>query len=426
MSANRIMIEPTTYDHNDPLQSLDIEPRTDAPIAGEKSIAVGREGRMLHLYPSSVGYELQDELEYLSNRAMEPNIFCTGRFLAPAMPRMEDKTIHMAILRDEANGRYRARVLLPYSIERPGFSLGAPIIRAWANAFSPLGTPLVDAENAAESIDDFLDALGKPEAKLPSVLVLPDVRLDGQATQLFRAIAMSKNLPVMQTAEYERPKLESLLEGETYLANSVSRKHMRNLERLWRKLESEGEVVYKVARQPEEVRLRTEEFLLLEASGWKGRKRSALMNDRYRAAFAREAINNLAETDNVRIHTIDLNGQAIASLIVFVKAGEAYTWKTAYDEAYSAYSPGSLLMAQVTEWHLDDANIVRTDSLATPDHPLMSRIWTERYQMGTVIIGLNPNSDRDIRQVSTQLHLYRNTRNAARTLRNRIMALRHK
>ncbi|MFP3748012.1 GNAT family N-acetyltransferase, partial [Achromobacter sp. SIMBA_011] len=82
--------------------------------------------------------------------------------------------------------------------------------------------------------------------------------------------------------------------------------------------------------QPKDIRYRMEEFLALEASGWKGRKRTALVNDRYRAAFAREAITNLAEADAVRIHTIDLNGSAIASMVVFMTAGEAYTWKTAF------------------------------------------------------------------------------------------------
>lgn len=419
------MIETPHHGHESILGNLGPASPDRTPLAAKSKIPVGREGRALHFYASNAGYEVQDELDYLSNRAIEPNVFCTGRFLAPAMPRLEDRSVQLAVLRDENEGRYRARVLMPFSIERPGFSLGAPIIRAWANPFGPLGTPLVDAEGAAESIDNVLDALANPEAKLPSVLVLPDVRLDGQATSLFRAIAMSKNLPATQTLEYKRPKLESLLDGETYLANAISAKHLRNLGRLWRKLEKEGEVTYQVARQPDDVRLRMEEFLLLEAGGWKGRKRSAMIIDRYRAAFAREAINNLAASDNVRIHTLDLNGQAIASMIVFLMGGEAYTWKTAYDENYAAYSPGSLLMAQLTEWQLDDANIIRTDSCAVPDHPVMSRFWTEHYDMGTIVIGLKPNSDRDIRQVASQLHLYRNTRNAARLLRNRIMSLRH-
>ena len=164
-----------------------------------------------------------------------------------------------------------------------------------------------------------------------------------------------------------------------------------------------------------------EEFLALEASGWKGRKRSAMVNDGLRAAFAREAITNLAEADQVRIHTLDLNGQAIASMVVFIMAGEGYTWKTAFDEAYARFSPGKLLMAELTEWHLDDANIQRSDSCAVPDHPIMSRFWKEREPMGTVVIGLRPNADRDVRQVGAQLHMYRNTRNIARILRDKVL-----
>ncbi|MFM2279563.1 MAG: hypothetical protein RLZZ444_1794, partial [Pseudomonadota bacterium] len=112
-----------------------------------------------------------------------------------------------------------------------------------------------------------------------------------------------------------------------------------------------------------------------------------------------------------------------ASMIVLMMNGEAYTWKTAYNEDYAKYSPGKLLVAHLTEWHLDDANIVRTDSCAVPDHPIMSRLWSEREEMGTLVIGLTPNSDRDTRQVATQLHLYSNTRNMARLIREKIMSL---
>jgi hypothetical protein len=175
-----------------------------------------------------------------------------------------------------------------------------------------------------------------------------------------------------------------------------------------------------VARQPRDIRMRMEEFLLLEAAGWKGRKRSAMLSDRYRAALAREAVSNLAEIDQARIHTIDLGGKAIASMIVLMMNGEAYTWKTAFDENYARFSPGKLLMAQLTEWQLDDPNIVRTDSLATMEHPIMGRFWRERETMGTLIIGLTPHADRDVRQAGSQLHLYQNTRSVAKMIREKI------
>ena len=387
------------------------------------SIDLPRLGRTLSVYPAQAGYDLQEELDFLSNRAMEPNVFFTSRFLAPAMPRLEDRDVRIAVIRDETGERSRLRFLMPFSIEKPGFAIGAPIIRAWANSYGPLGTPLVDAENAAETVDNFLDAMGRDDNRLPSVLVLPDIRLNGPFAQMARAIAMSRNLPIDTTNEQMRPMLESLLDGEAYLKASIKSSHMREMRRQWGLIEKLGRVSYEIARQPADIRMRMEEFLLLEASGWKGKKRTAMLSDRLRAAFAREAVNNLAEIDAARIHTIDLEGRAIASMIVLLMNGEAYTWKTAFDEDFARYSPGKLLVAQLTDWHLDDANIVRTDSCAIPDHPIMSRLWKERETMGTLIIGLKENSDREVRQVGTQLHLYQNTRNVAKLIRQKIMSL---
>ncbi len=179
-------------------------------------------------------------------------------------------------------------------------------------------------------------------------------------------MALARDLPLTVTNEYQRPMLQSYEDGPNYLRAALNKNHLREIRRQFRMLSEKGSVTYNVARQPEEIRVRMEEFLALEASGWKGRKRSAMVNDRLRAAFAREAVTNLAEADAVRIHTLDLDGQAIASMVVFIMAGEAYTWKTAYDERYARYSPGKLLMADLTEWHLDDANIERTDSCAVP------------------------------------------------------------
>lgn len=395
---------------------------TARPLA-ERDIAVGRPGRHLAIYPARAGYELQEELDFLTNRALEPNVFFSGRFLAPAMPRLEDRVIRLMLMRDETETHSRMRLMLPFSVEKPGFSVGAPIIRAWANPFGPLGTPLLDREDAAETLDNMLEALSKPETNLPGILVLPDLRLDGPVASLLRAVAMSRNLSIAVTDEAQRPFLESTLDADEYLAKSVSTKHRHEMRRQWRRLSEHGEVTYMVARQPEEIRYHLEEFLTLEDSGWKGRRKSAMVADRYRAAFAREAINSLAETDSVRIHSLALDGEAIASMIVFVIAGDAWTWKTAYNETYARYSPGKLLVDRLTEWHLDDLNIRRTDSCAVPDHPVMSRMWTERERMGTMIIGLHPSHDRDVRQVATQLHIYRNTRNIARMLREKIRGI---
>ncbi len=394
----------------------------DTPKA-EARVEVGRSGRELCLYPGKLGYELQDELDFLSNRAMEPNIFFSGRFLAPAMPRLEDRQVRLALMRDNSSTRSRIRLLMPFTVDKPGFAIGPSIIRVWSNSFGPLGTPLVDAEDAGETLDNLLEGLARPELRLPTALVFPDLRLNGRFAQMAKVVAIGRNLPFAVANPFQRPMLDSNEDAIAYLKRTISNAHLREMRRQWRQLESQGDVSYNVARQARDVHLRMEEFLALEASGWKGKKRTALVTDRHHAAFAREAISNLAAIDAVRIHTIDLNGKAIASMIVLIMGGEAYTWKTAYDEAYARYSPGKLLMGELTEWHLDDANVVRSDSCAIADHPIMSRFWHEREDMGTLIIGLTPNGDRDIRQITTQLHMYRSTRNMAKLLREKILSL---
>jgi hypothetical protein len=379
--------------------------------------------RRLAIYPASAGFDLVEELDYLSARTIEPNVFFNPHFLAPAMPRLEDREVRLAVIRDGDEYKNRLRLLVPFSVERPPVPVGVSIMRTWASPFGPLGTPLIDRDDPGGVIEDFFDMLSRSHLKLPKVLVLPEIRLDGAVASMLKGVADARGLPLVMTGRVERSFLESKLDGDTYLKASLSSNRYREFRRLKRKLAEQGELVHSVARGPDDIRPAVEGFLALEAAGWKGRKRTAMAIDRYRAAFAREAVNGLAEQDLCRIHSLTLDGKLIASLIVFVEAGVAYTWKTAYDENFSAFSPGVLLMIEVTKQHLDDPNIDLTDSCAVPDHPMMSRLWSERKPIGTLVIGMTPGADRATRQAASQLHLYRETRNFARMVRDRVRGL---
>lgn len=395
----------------------------EADPAHIEILANNRPERKLAVYPASAGFDLVEELDYLCARTVEPNVFFNPRFLAPAMPRLEDREVRLAVIRDGDEYRNRLRLLVPFSVERPAVPLGVPVMRTWSSPFGPLGTPLVDRDDPVGVVEDFFSMLSRPHLKLPRVFVLPDVRLDGPVASVLATVAETRGLTMITTGKSERPMLESELDGEDYLKASLRSHHHREFRRLKRRLADLGQLEHVVARGPDEIRHAIENFLTLEAAGWKGRERTAMAIDRYRAAFAREAVHRLAEHDMCRIHSLTLDGRTIACLIVFVEAGVAYTWKTAYDETLSAYSPGTLLMIEVTHQHLEDPNIEATDSCAVPDHPVMSRLWTERKPLGTFVVGLTPDADRAARQAASQLHLYSETRKLARTLRNRVKGL---
>ncbi len=381
--------------------------------------------RRLVVYPANSGFDILDDIDRVTDYALEPNIFFTPRFLVPAMPRIDDRQVRLMLLQDGAKEEAETRFLMPFSVEKSGFAIGPDVIRAWANPIGPYGIPIVERREASQIFDDLLATLADDDLALPKILVLPDIMMDSVTITTLRGVAIGRGLPVLSTASVQRPFLKSEKDSVDYFKDNIRSHSRRNFGRLRRQLEASGQFEYEIARGPESVRMALEEFLLLENAGWKGRQRTSLAADRFRAAFAREAVNNLAERDLCRIHSFKLDGRVIASLIVFVQSGHAWTWKTTYDEGFAQYSPGTLLIMQITATHLDDPNIQLTDSCAVEDHPVMARLWSERREFATLVIGLRPDMDRETRQVMSQLELYRSTRNAAKTVRDRLRHLIH-
>ncbi|MHB2267858.1 GNAT family N-acetyltransferase [Aliihoeflea sp. PC F10.4] len=377
-------------------------------------------GRRLDIYPASNGYDLVRELDHLALRAIEPNVFFNPRFLAPAMPRLEDREVRLAVMRDERDTKSRLRLLAPFTLERPLLRMRPPAIRIWANPFGPLGTPLVDRDDPQGIVADFLRMIAAPARSLPKLLHFPDIRTEGVFAATLRGAAETLNLPVARVLPYERAILMSDLDGEAYLRQSLSRHRYKELRRLERRLAEKGEITYQVAQTPAEIRLAVETFLSIEAGGWKGRAGTAMATDRFRAAFVREAITGLSERAMCRIHTLFVGGKPIASLVVFLEGDVAYTWKTAFDEAFSYYSPGILLMIAVTKHHLEDLNVTMTDSCAVQDHPVVNSLWQERMPMATFVVGLEPGSDKLVNAAAHGLEREERLRDFARRARRRL------
>lgn len=383
-----------------------------------------RPQRRLAIYPAAAGFDLVDELDHLSARAIEPNIFFNPRFLAPAMPRLEDREVRLAVIRDGTEEKSRLRLLAPYSIEKSMAPLGVPVMRIWSHHFGPLGTPLADSDDPAGVMEDFFTMLARPHLNLPQIMVLPDIHIDGPFSQMLQGLAEARGLPLTVTGTVERAFLESGADADAYLRRALRKHHFNEFRRLKRRLSERGELEYRIAREPADIRLELENFLALEAAGWKGRKGTAMAVDRLQSAFAREAVSGLAERDLCRIHTFRLDGKPIASLVVLVEAGIAYTWKTAFDESWSAYSPGTLLMIELTRAHLQDPAIKTTDSCAAPDHPVVDRLWTERRSISTIVIGLTPQARDAVDKTVQHLRFRRETQNFAHRMRERLRRLR--
>ncbi|WP_018690281.1 GNAT family N-acetyltransferase [Ahrensia kielensis] len=376
--------------------------------------------RHFRVFPAKAGFDLLPAIERAGDYCIEPNVFFSPRFCVPAMPRLDERQVRLLVLQDSDDRSSETRFLMPFTVEKPGFAIGPDLIRAWANPYGPLGTPIVERREAMQIIEDLFGTLSLPTVPLPKIIAFPDVMLNSPVVSLLRSVALSNGLPLATTRSVKRPVLDATADADVYFKESMGSHHRRDFGRLWRKMEGEGDFVFEIARNPTEIRQGMEEFLLLENAGWKGKQRTSLASDRLRAAFAREAVNSLAEVDKCRIYMLKLDNRVIASLIVFIESGSAWTWKIAYDETMRAFSPGKLLMVRTTEALLDDPNITFADSCASEDHPMMSHLWQDNAEMATLVIGVDPSKEREVRQAAAQMDLYSSTKKTAKNVSARL------
>lgn len=315
----------------------------------------------------------------LVNRTGSDNPFFEAAFLAPAAAVL-GATLELTTVSDAAG-----RLLAMLPTERIRLGRFAPSLRAFSHDYAPLGVPLIDAstirDSAAALIDGALERAG-PVAGL----VLPELVETDAVTDALRNAARSSGRSVTIIDRYQRASLDRERDG-TNPREVLSKRRRKEYARQLRRLGSEGSVVFEHAVTPADIAKRFEDFVALEASGWKGRRGTAMAANPPIADFAREAVRSLARQSAVSIVTLRLGDHAAAMLICLHHGHTAFTWKIAYDEALSAFSPGAQLTLEAPRFLFANEAITRIDSCATANHPMVDHLWAGRLQMATLVIG---------------------------------------
>lgn len=348
--------------------------------------------------------------------ALEPNILHGPDFLIPALETFAPTARLLVAHRSEGGTRRLVGVMALWR-PRLGFGLTRRLPTVFANEYAPLGTPLVDAV----APEEILVALFAAIAHRDVGLVFTDLPLDGPFhAALLRAAAQADHR-VLPVASHSRAVLAGGGDGSAFLHDHLSRKRRREWARQWRRLVETGPVRASIARGAD-ARAAFADFLVLEASGWKGRHRTALVQTPEVLRFSERVVDALAERGRVVVDRIDRGGQALAMLVCFGAEGHWVTWKTAYDEAFAVYSPGAQVLLRATTRFLDEGELLDVDSLAVEDHPLMNHMWPQRRRIGTLMVGF-PNRGGlpfGVRAAAVELLLYGRLRRFARGLRDRL------
>ena len=97
-------------------------------------------------------------------------------------------------------------------------------------------------------------------------------------------------------------------------------------------------------------------------------------------AFFRDALAGAQARGRLQIVALDLDGTPIAMLVNFITAPGAYSYKTAFDEAYARFSPGMLLQLENLAL-LERGDVHWADSCAVEGHPMIERLWRDGRRM---------------------------------------------
>lgn len=319
----------------------------------------------------------------LADRASEPNPFYESWHLLPSLHAL-DPAGKVQVLRLQHGGRLTG--IIPVRPESGYYGYRVPHLRNWAHANCFLGAPLVVSGHEAEFWRALL-AWADDAPGMALFLHLAPIALTGPLHQALRRVLAEQDRHAILVHREERAMLQSALSPEDYFDAVVGNKKRKELRRQARRLAEEGVLAVERETCSEGIEGWIEEFLSLEASGWKGRAGSALSADSANARLFRAAIRGAASAGKLERLSLTLDRRRVAMLATFLSRPGAFSYKTAYAEELARFSPGVLLQRENLQFLTRD-DIDWCDSCAAADHPMIDHLWRERRVIGRYSIAI--------------------------------------
>jgi CelD/BcsL family acetyltransferase involved in cellulose biosynthesis len=311
----------------------------------------------------------------LATDAAEPNPFFEPEALLPAARHLRRHPVELLIVQD-ADGWIAA---VPVERRVRYGKLPGPCRLVWENPHGALGTPLVAARAVAPAADALVDALiGSRTAAWAGLRSLGD---DGPVSRaLRRALEQRRRAPIVLAA-HERAAVHGVPVGGIRIKSGVRHEVNRRRRRLAEACG--GPVEVSVGGGDDAM---VERFLALEQAGWKGAAGTSLLAVPGHGEFFRALCREFRAQD--RMVFVELRaGDRLAAARCLIRAGDtAFFFKSAYEEALSAYAPGVATAAAVLE-RLDElAGVRRVDSCSAPDNAVLNRLMPDRKPVVTLAV----------------------------------------
>lgn len=356
-------------------------PPASVPVSGDAFVAIEVRGEAA-LAEHLAGWEA------LVEAAIEPNIFLEPWMVLAALPSFgRQRPVSFLLIYEPPRSHLQNRRLLvglvPLERTRFGGAVRRPVLQLWRHRYAYLTTPLFHRECAREAFATFLDWL---ERESDGMVRLPMWRADGPLHEMLIEAINARGWPFHLDDVYTRAYLRRGSGGDAYLERSMDAKRRRNLRRLGDRLREAGTVEIATPGAEEEIGSWVEEFLRLEASGWKGAAGSAFLSRDADADFLRRIAAVANDRGRLEFMALRFEGRPIAlKLNLWSEDGRrGYAYRIAFDEEFAKFSPGMLLELENIQRFHDRPEAVEMDSCASRNRFLLNHLWRERLTIETL------------------------------------------
>ena len=317
-----------------------------------------------------------------------PNVFYEPQLLIPAWKHLREGNVRVAVVQAAERAQPGApKVLcgmLPLEIRRTTFGLPLRSAKLWQHVHCFLTTPLIRSDVASETWAKFVDFLAH-DAEGVSILNLPFVPAEGHFQHALVDFLRTSDLTWQQRDIFRRA-LFVRKANEGAFCDEWPRRRRHELNRLERRLEESGKLLIEEFDVGDDAEQFADQFLALEAMGWKGLEGTAMAKNEAHSRFLKEAMTELASENRLMGLTMRLNGTPIAMKTNFLTHNGGFAFKICFHPEWAKFSPGAILeKINVSKLHETD-RVQWMDSCAVPDHPMINTLWPERRMLQSLSI----------------------------------------
>jgi CelD/BcsL family acetyltransferase involved in cellulose biosynthesis len=299
------------------------------------------------LSPGAVGAAEVAAWRELCDEAVEPNPFYAPEFVLPAWSALGVRGGGLRVVLEA--GEWIACLPVQGRRAAPAATVGL------AHAYSFLSTPLIRRGH----LDPGARGLIAPRRRAPAAgFCLLRAGGGGPVDRVLAQASVEAGLAPVWERRVHRAAAHALGDAE-------APRH-RNLERQRRRMEKAlGAEVALEDRSGSAAAV--QQFLDLEAAGWKGRDGTAIASRPGDRAFFESMTSALAARGQLRLWTLTCAGRTTA-MACELRAGDAvFGFKTCHDEELRRFSPGTQLLGELLHRFWSDPRLSLTDSCSDPD-----------------------------------------------------------